>query len=88
MSHTGGLIRRIKMNYDIDPDTLQKIRKAIQKRCPEHLNGFDKGWLEIEEVEGFETNFYHVRSDGEVVFTLAVSESDIDSPINRFIDNS
>lgn len=76
------------MSYDIDEDVLQKIRKAIQKRCPEHLGGFDNGWLEIEEINGFETDFYHVRSDREIIFTIAINESDIDNPLNRFIDTS
>jgi len=47
----------------------KEIRSFIAKKYPEHINGFDKGWLDFHYFEDGNIRGYHIYSEGEIFGT-------------------
>ena len=54
----------------------EEIRNFIARNYPEHLNGFDEGWLGFhyfkEDEEEPVVEGYHIYSEGEIFGTYLI----------------
>jgi len=49
---------------------LNKFERYLEKNAPEHLEGYRKGWLDINTVEFANHYFHHIFSAEKVIGTL------------------